>query len=258
MKLSLSGSAGAFTGGRTFASLREHRNYRLYFFGQLLSMTGTWLQSAAMAWLVLELTHSAFAVGLLAFWQFGPYAVLGLFGGALSDRLDHRTTLVAAQVALGLCSGVMAVLTLAHVVTLEETYAVAALRGLVLVLNNPSRQAFIFQMVGRKELPNAIALNSSVANATRIIGPGIGGLLIAAFGVGICFSIDAVSYAAVVVALLMMRVGELMPIEHRGRPTMLRSIGEGLNYVWRTPALLLALSAFLVICVVSINFSVLL
>jgi hypothetical protein len=258
VKLSLSGSAGAFTGGRTFASLREHRNYRLYFFGQLLSMTGTWLQSAAMAWLVLELTHSAFAVGLLAFWQFGPYAVLGLFGGALSDRLDHRTTLVAAQVALGLCSGVMAVLTLAHVVTLEETYAVAALRGLVLVLNNPSRQAFIFQMVGRKELPNAIALNSSVANATRIIGPGIGGLLIAAFGVGICFSIDAVSYAAVVVALLMMRVGELMPIEHRGRPTMLRSIGEGLNYVWRTPALLLALSAFLVICVVSINFSVLL
>lgn len=258
MKLALSTSAGTFLGGRTFASLRSHRNYRLYFFGQFLSMTGTWLQSAAMAWLVLELTHSAFAVGLLAFWQFGPYAVLGLFGGALSDRLDHRTTLIVAQVALGLCSGAMAVLTLAHVVTLEETYAVAALRGLVLVLNNPSRQAFIFQMVGRKELPNAIALNSSVANATRIVGPGIGGLLIAAFGVGICFGIDAISYVAVVVALLMMRVDELVPVEQRERPTLLRSIGEGLTYVWRTPALLLALSTFLLICVAGINFSVLL
>lgn len=258
MKLPIAGSAGMFLGGRTFASLREHRNYRLYFFGQLLSMTGTWLQSAAMAWLVLELTHSAFAVGLLAFWQFGPYAILGLFGGALSDRLDHRVTLLGAQIALGLCSGAMAVLTLTHVVTLWETYLVAALRGLVLVLNNPSRQAFIFQMVGRKELPNAIALNSSVANATRIVGPGVGGILIAAFGVGICFSIDSISYAAVVVALLMMRVDELLPIERRARPTMLRSIGEGLHYVWRTPALLLALSAFLLICIASINFSVLL
>jgi MFS family permease len=96
---------------RTFTSLRYHRNYRLYFGGQFLSQIGTWLQSAAMAWLVLELTHSAFAVGVLNFWQFGPYALLGLFGGALSDRLDHRVTLIATQVALAVCSTIIAALT---------------------------------------------------------------------------------------------------------------------------------------------------
>lgn len=249
---------GALFSSRTFASLRQHHNYRLYFSGQFLSQIGTWLQSAAMAWLVLELTHSPFAVGLLAFWQFGPYLLLGLFGGALSDRFDHRQTLIITQVALALCSGAMAVLTLLHVVTVWEAYLVAALRGIVLILNNPSRQAFIFQMVGRKELPNAIALNSSVANATRIIGPGLGGLLIAAFGVGICFSIDAISYVAVIIALLMMHVDELLPIERHGRPPVLKSVGEGLSYVWRTPTVWLALLMFLFICTASINFTVLL
>jgi MFS family permease len=252
------GALGAVFGGRTFASLRNHHNYRLYFFGQFLSQIGTWLQSAAMAWLVLQLTHSAFAVGLLAFWQFGPYALLGLFGGALSDRLDHRKTLIFCQAALAICSGTIAVLTLAHVVTVWEAYAIAAARGTVLIFNNPSRQAFIFQMVGRKELPNAIALNSSLANATRILGPGVGGILIAAFGVGVCFSIDAVSYIAVIVALLLMRVDELLPIERGQRQSVLRGVGEGLRYVRETPTLRLALTMFLFICIASINFSVLL
>ena len=258
MRIPIRASAGSRFGGRTFSSLRNHYNYRLYFGGQFVSQTGTWLQSAAMAWLVLELTHSAFDVGLLAFWQFGPYALLGLFGGALSDRLDHRKTLIAMQIVLGLCSTLMAVLTLTHVVTVWEAYAVAAARGMALILNNPSRQAFIFQMVGREELPNAIALNSSIVNATRILGPGVGGILIAAFGVGVCFSLDAISYAAVVVALLLMRVSELLPIERRGRPPVLRSIREGLDYSWRTPTVLLALTLFLLICIASINFSVLL
>lgn len=257
------GAHGSFglrslAGLRTFSSLRTHYNYRLYFYGQFLSQIGTWLQSAAMAWLVLQLTHSAFAVGLLAFWQFGPYALLGLFGGAISDRMDHRVTLIATQIALAVCSAIMAVLTLTHIVTVWDAYAIAALRGLVLILNNPSRQAFIFQMVGREELPNAIALNSSLANATRILGPGVGGILIAAFGVGICFSIDAVSYVAVIVSLLVMHVGELLSIEQHGQPAVLRSIGEGLGYVRRTPTVLLVLTMFLFICIASINFSVLL
>ncbi|HTI15858.1 MAG TPA: MFS transporter [Dictyobacter sp.] len=249
---------GKILGSRTFVSLRVHHNYRLYFSGQFLSQIGTWLQSAAMAWLVLQLTHSALAVGELTFWQFGPYIVLGLFGGAISDRLDHRLTLIATQAALALCSGTIAVLTLFHIVTVWEAFVIAAIRGTVLILNNPSRQAFIFQMVGRKELPNAIALNSSVANATRIIGPGLGGLLIAAFGVGICFGIDAISYVAVIVAMLMMRVDELLPMEHRGRPSVLRGLAEGLNYVWRTQTVLLALLIFFFICTASINFTVLL
>ena len=258
MRISIRAGAHGVFGGRTFSSLRAHPNYRLYFTGQFLSQIGTWLQSAAMAWLVLQLTHSAFAVGLLAFWQFGPYALLGLFGGAISDRLDHRTTLIATQIALAICSAVMAALTLTNVVTVWQAYAIAATRGLVLILNNPSRQAFIFQMVGREELPNAIALNSSLANATRILGPGVGGILIAAFGVGICFSIDAVSYMAVIVSLLLMHVNELLPIEQHGKLPVLRGIAEGLGYVRRTPGVALALTMFLFICIASINFSVLL
>jgi MFS family permease len=258
MRLPLHAPTGAIFSARTFTSLRLHRNYRLYFGGQFLSQIGTWLQSAAMAWLVLQLTHSPFAVGLLAFWQFGPYALLGLFGGALSDRLDHRVTLIVTQICLAVCSTIIAVLTLLGVVTVWQAYAIAAMRGLILILNNPSRQAFIFQMVGRDELPNAIALNSSLANATRILGPGVGGLLIAAFGVGICFSIDAISYVAVVIALLMMRVDELLPIARNGKQPVLQSIGEGLSFVWRTPTLRLAFTLFFFICAVAINFSVLL
>ena len=250
--------AVALPRGNTFNSLRRHRNYRLYFSGQFLSQIGTWLQSAAMAWLVLDLTHSAVAVGLLSFWQFGPYVALGLFGGTLTDRLDHRVTLQATQVALALCSGTMAVLTLLHVVTFWEAYAIATARGLALILNNPSRQAFLFQMVGRDELPNAIALNSSLANATRILGPGIGGILIATFGVGICFSIDAISYMAVIIALLLIRVDELFPIERREQRSVLHGTLEGLRYAWHTPRILVALTMFLFICIVSINFTVLL
>ncbi len=258
MRFSLRAPAAGIIGGRTFTSLRKHYNYRLYFSGQFLSQIGTWLQSAAMAWLVLQLTHSAFDVGLLAFWQFGPYALLGLFGGALTDQMDHRNTLIFTQVALALCSGIIAVLTLTNVVTLWEAYAIAAIRGLALVLNNPSRQAFIFQMVGRDELPNAIALNSSVANATRILGPGIGGILIASFGVGVCFAIDAVSYVAVIIALLLMHVDELLSQERGRRMTMWTSVGEGLRYVRQTPPLAVALTMFTFIAVVCINFSVLL
>src|SRR5512146_3327384 len=115
------------------------------------------------------------------------------------------------------------------------------MRGLVLVFNNPSRQAFIFQMVGRKELPNAIALNSSIANATRILGPGVGGLLIAAFGVGVCFAIDAISYVAVIIALMLMRVNELYPLERHPQQSVLKGTIEGLGYTWRTPRILVAL-----------------
>lgn len=249
---------GTFIGNHTFASLQQHYNYRLYFSGQFLSQIGTWLQSAAMAWLVLELTHSAFAVGVLTFCQFSPYLVLGLFGGALSDRLDHRMTLIVTQIALAVCSAIMAILTLLQVITVWEAFIIAAMRGAILVLNNPSRQAFIFQMVGRKELPNAIALNSSVANATRIIGPGLGGILIAAFGVGICFSIDALSYVAVVIAMLAMHVDELLPIEHRVKLSIWRSINEGLTYVYRNSTIWIALLMFLCISTASINFNVIL
>lgn len=245
--------------GRTFKSLSLHRNYRLYFSGQFVSQTGTWLQGAAQAWLVLQLTHSPVALGLLAFWQFGPYAIFGLVGGAITDMVDARKVLLATQTAFALCAAALAALTLLHVITVWEIYAIAGLRGIVLVFDNPSRQALIVQLVGRDELPNAIALNSSVANATRILGPGLGGLLIAAVGVGFCFAINAVSYVAVLVALVAMRANELYPLDRsRKSRSLTRSLGEGLSYAWGTPQVLVVLAMLLVISIVGINFNVVL
>jgi len=244
---------------RTFASLKLHRNYRLYFSGQLVSQAGTWLQSAAQAWLVLQLTHSAVALGFLVFWQFGPYAILGLFGGAITDMLDARKMLTATQIALAIGASLLAALTLAHVITVWEIDVIAATRGTILVFNNPSRQALIVQMVGRDELPNAIALNSSVANATRILGPGIGGILIATFGVGICFAINAASFIAVIIALLAMRPDEMFPIDRsRASRSVVRNLREGLAYSIQTPQVFVVLGVLLVISIFGINFSVLL
>jgi MFS family permease len=245
--------------GRTFASVRRHRNYRLWFIGQVVSVTGTWVQNVAQAWLVLQLTHSAGAVGVLAACQFGPFAVLGLLGGVISDRLDNRRTLVATQAASMLCATLLAVLTLTHLVVVWEVDAVGALAGLVMVLDTPSRQAFTMQMVGRRELPNAIALNSSLFNASRIMGPGLGGLIIASAGVGLCFLINAASYLAVLAALLLMRREELHPVARsQTRTSVLRGLRDGLAYAWATPPVLLVLLVMLGVSTVSINFNVLL
>jgi MFS family permease len=245
--------------GRTFASVRRHRNYRLWFIGQVVSVTGTWVQNVAQAWLVLQLTHSAGAVGVLAACQFGPFAVLGLLGGVISDRLDNRRTLVATQAASMLCATLLAVLTLTHLVVVWEVDAVGALAGLVMVLDTPSRQAFTMQMVGRRELPNAIALNSSLFNASRIMGPGLGGLIIASAGVGLCFLINAASYLAVLAALLLMRREELHPVARsQTRTSVLRGLRDGLAYAWATPPVLLVLLVMLGVSTISINFNVLL
>ncbi len=244
---------------RTFKSLSLHRNYRLYFAGQFVSQTGTWLQGAAQAWLVLQLTHSPVALGLLAFWQFGPYAIFGLVGGAVTDMLDARKALLATQTGFALCAVALAALTMSHVITVWEIYAIAGVRGIVLVFDNPSRQALIVQLVGRDELPNAIALNSSVANATRILGPGLGGILIAAVGVGLCFALNAASYIAVLLALLAMRVHELYPLlGARKSRSLIRNLGEGLAYARATPQVLVVLVVLLVISILGINFNVVL
>jgi MFS family permease len=245
---------------RTFASLRRHRNYRLYFAGQVVSLSGTWMQNVAQAWFVLELTHgSAYAVGALAVCQFGPYALFGLFGGSLADRLNGRRALLFTQGALMCIAAALAGLALTHSAQVWEVFLLATAGGAVVIIDTPVRQAFTIQMVGRPELPNAIALNSSLFNGSRIFGPAIAGLLIASTGVGICFLINAASFIAVEVALLLMRESELHPI-NRGhtRPTLLRGVGEGLGYAWRTPTVRLVLLLMLVISTLGINFNVLL
>ena len=245
-------------GSRTFASLRNHRNYRLYFVGQVVSVSGTWVQNVAQAWLVLQLTHSPAAVGLLAVCQFGPYAVLGVVGGAVSDRLDNRRTLMATQAAAMGLAVVLAVLALTGIAQVWEVDLIAAAYGTVVVLDTPARQAFTMQMVGREELPNAIALNSSLFNGSRIIGPGIGGLIIAGAGVGACFLVNALSYVAVLACLALMRPAELRAPDRRPSRALVHEIGEGLSYARRTPNVRLVLVMMALVATMAINFNVLL
>lgn len=250
----------ATAGSRTFASIRRHRNYRLWFVGQVVSLSGTWMQNVAQAWLVLQLTgNSALAVGALSIFQFGPYALLGLLGGSLADRLPARRTLIGTQSASMLTAAALAGLALTHSAQVWEVFLIAAAGGLIIVLDTPVRQAFTIQMVGRAELPNAIALNSSLFNVSRIVGPSIAGLLIATTGVGVCFLLNALSFIAVVSALVLMREEELYPINRGDRRLgLLRGVAEGVGYSWRTPSVRLVLLMMLVIATLALNFNVLL
>ena len=244
---------------RTFASLRRHRNYRLFFAGQIVSVSGTWMQNIAAAWLVLQLTHSPVAVGILALCQFLPFTIFGLFAGVLVDRLDARRTVMGTQAAALVLAAILAVLTVAGHVTAFDVEILTALRGVVLVLDAPARQALTFEMVGADELPNAVALNSSLFNAARVVGPAVGGALVAAVGVGACFSLNALSYLAVLAGLAAMRREELFPVERPDRPPrFLRGTAEALGHVRRSPATLLALVIVFVVSTLSFNFNVLL
>jgi MFS family permease len=244
---------------RAFVSLRKHRNYRLYFLGQAVSQTGTWIDKVAQAWLVLALTHSPLAVGLLAACQFVPFTAFGLVAGVVVDRLDTWKTVVWTQAIRMVIAALLAVVVLAGVVNVWMVYALAVATGIVLVLDAPSRQALTFRMVGRGELPNAVALNSSLFNAARIVGPAIGGVLIAAFGVGVAFGINAASFIAVLAGLLLMDASDLVRVERpEERPTLLRGLGEGLAYARQSPHVRLVLVMLVAISTIAMNFNVLL
>ena len=244
---------------RAFASLRIHRNYRLYFVGQAISQTGTWIDKVAQAWLVLALTHSAFAVGLLAACQFVPFSVLGLIAGVVVDRLDTWRTVVVTQAIRMVIAATLAGIVLAGVVQVWMVYTLAVLTGIVLVLDAPSRQQLTFRMVGRAELPNAVALNSSLFNAARIVGPGIGGLLIAAFGVGPAFAINAASFVAVLGGLLLMDTSTFVAFAAQERvPTLLGGLREGVSYARESPHVRLVLTMLVAISTIAMNFNVLL
>jgi MFS family permease len=240
---------------RTFRSLGV-RNYRLYFFGQIISMSGTWMQSVAQAWLVLELTGSGIALGAVTALQFLPTLVLGPWGGLVADRVDKRKLLVWTQSASALLALALGLLTVTNAVTLWMVYALALGLGLVTMIDMPTRQTFVMEMVGREHVTNAVSLNGVIVNASRIVGPALAGALIATVGVGICFLVNSVSYLAVIAGLLMMRSGELQ----RARTTS-RQRGQlraGLRYVWRTPALRTPLLLMAVVGAVAYNFSVVL
>lgn len=243
---------------RTFASL-HHRNYRLYFAGQVVSVTGTWMQNIAMAWLILELTHSPVAVGALALCQFLPFTAFGLFAGVLVDRFDARRIVIGTQAASMLLAVALAVPTLMEDASPWLVYLLAGLRGAVLVLDAPSRQALTFQMVGPRELPNAVALNSSLFNGARVTGPALGGAVVALAGAGFCFAFNAVSFVAVLVGLLAMRTDELLPPGRNAeRPRLLTGTREAFSYIRSTPRAATVLVLVAVASAFAFNFNVLL
>jgi len=221
--------------GRTFSSLRV-RNYRLFFGGQSISLSGTWIQRVAQAWLVLELTGSGTAVGLVTALQFVPLLLLAPLGGVIADRVNKRRLLMLTQTLASLSAATLGVVVLTGVVELWMVYLLAFILGVAGSIDNPTRQTFVLEMVGRDQLTNALALNSSLINAARVVGPAVAGALIITVGIGWCFVINAVSYLAVIAALGLMRADELdsAPVQPR-RPGQLR---EGFRYVRSTPAVL--------------------
>jgi MFS family permease len=239
---------------RTFHSLR-YRNYRLFFGGQIVSQTGSWMQRIALGWYVLQLTHSPFDVGVMAFAQFAPYMAFGLFAGVLTDRLDARRTVIATQAAQLVSASALAWIALGGFAEPWMLYAIAFINGTVLVLDAPSRQQLTYQMVGRDDLPNAIALNSTLFNASRIFGPAAAGVLLVA-GAGICFLVNAVSFLAVLIGLLAMRVSEFFPLEDFERPRILAGTREGLAWVRLQPRMVVLLTLTFVLSTFCFNFNV--
>jgi MFS family permease len=245
-------------GRRTFLSLRKHRNYRLFFTGQIVSVSGTWMQNIAMYWFVLTLTHSAVGVGILSACRFGPFTIFGLLAGVIADRFDNRRTVIVTQSVQMVLSAVLAVDAVTGHATAWHVYAIAALTGTALVLDAPARQSLTFQMVGRDELPNAVALNSSLFNVARIAGPALGGVVIAVVGVGWCFTANAVSFLAVLASLLLMRAAELFPLDRRERPTIVGGTREGLAYARRARGVRVILGMMVVFASLCFNFNILL
>lgn len=239
-----------------FRSLRV-RNYRLFFLGQLVSLSGTWMQVVALGWLVYDISgESEVAVGVITALQQVPVLVLGAWGGVLADRFDKRRTLVATQSASAATSFGLAALALTDTASLPSVGAVVVVLGLATVIDLPTRQAFINEMVEPDDLINAVGLNSALFNATRIIGPGIAGALLLTVGAGWCFFFNGVSFLAVIAGLVAMRTGEL-----RRAPLVARAKGqirEGLRYIAGHAELRANLALMAVVGTLAVNFPVVL
>jgi MFS family permease len=227
---------------RAFRALR-HYNFRLFWFGQLISLIGTWMQSIGQAWLVLELSHNnALLLGIVGALQFLPVLILSLLGGVIADRWPKRRLLLATQSSAMLLAFLLFALTATHLVQIWEIFVLATLLGTVNALDMPTRQSFVVEMVGREDVLNAVALNSSLFNTARIIGPGIGGILIGWLGVAPLFLLNGISFIAVIIGLALMHTDELLPVAPVKRGGGWRSsftqLGEGLRYIRQNAVML--------------------
>jgi MFS family permease len=240
-------------GRTTFAAL-EIPNYRTYIGGQAISLIGTWMQMAAQAWLVLTISHSAGALGIIVALQTLPVLLLGPYGGVVADRVDKRRLMIALQAAMGVQAAILAALTLSGSVQLWQIGLLALLLGLNNAFENPARQAFMLEMVGTDKLRNAVSLNSVLVNVARTIGPAVAGLLIASAGEGWCFLLNAVSFVAVIASLLRLDTAQINPSPPNGRePGQLR---EGLRYVRSTPELAVPLVMMALVGALAYEFQV--
>ena len=238
----------------------RHRNYRLFWGGQLVSLAGTWMQSIAQAWLITELTPDPVWLGVVAAAQFTPVLILGLFGGVIADVLPKRQMLIATQAALMGLAALQALLVATGAISIPLLLLLAVALGSVNAIDMPVRQSFFSEMVPVDEVGRAVAFNSAMFNGARVIGPAIGGVLIGVIGVAGCFAVNALSFLAVLVALLLMREVELHPAPRGARPRSARavatSLAEGLRYVRNTPIIALCVFVIGVISGVAMNFNV--
>jgi MFS family permease len=239
----------------------RHRNFRLFWTGQLISLIGTWMATVAQAWLVLKLTNNPFALGIVAAAQYTPVLLLGLLGGVLADAVPKRRTLVALQAVMCVIAFGLAALVETGVVQVWMVIALATALGIANALEMPTRQAFVIEMVGRSDIANAVALNSAAFNGSRIVGPAIAGLLIAFVDLPTAFVLNGVSYLAAIGALLAI---DATALHSRPRRQLGRSVGaigrqlaEGLRYVRQTPSVLLPLSVLGLVATAGMNFQVL-
>jgi MFS family permease len=242
---------------RGFRAL-EVRNYRLYWFGQLISQTGSWMQTTAQGWLVLQLTHSPLALGLVTTLQFLPIMLLSLLGGVISDRVPKHRLVLVTQVAALIQAAIFGTLVAADAVQLWHVYVLAAIQGVVNAIDNPARQAFAVELVGREHLVNAVALNSLLFNGARIVGPALAGLIIAKIGIAPALYLNAISFVAVIAGLLMMDPAAFFGTTPPSTGSAGRRLVEGLAYVWRTPSVMLIMIVVAAMGTFGYNFSVVL
>lgn len=239
----------------TFAALRI-RNYRLFFSGQVVSNTGTWMQRIAQDWLVLQITNSPLAVGITTALQFLPMLLFGLFGGLIADRYPKRRLLLLSQTSMGTLAAILAILTLTGSVQVWQIYLIAFGLGLATVVDNPTRQTFVSEMVPQSLVRNAVSLNTGNFQLARMVGPAVAGVLIGLVGSGWAFALNAASYLAVLGGLLLMRPSELQPMPHAERgPGQLRL---GLTYVRTHPDILWSIVLVFFVGTFGYNFAIIL
>ncbi len=244
--------------GEGFRALRV-RNYRLFWWGQLVSLTGSWMQTTAQAWLVLQLTQSPFALGLVTTLQFLPIMLLSLVGGVLIDRFPKQRVVLITQILALVQAMIFGALVATGAIQLWHVYMLAALQGAINAFDNPARQAFVPELVGREYLVNAVALNSMLFNSARIVGPAVAGLLIAQVGIAPTILLNAASFLAVIAGLLLMDTHALVaPTTARSDAPVREQVVDGLRYVWNTPPVLLIMLVVAAIGTFGYNFSVVL